>query len=279
MTTDADGQASITTGLGDLLVWACKDGKYGYEKIDVRKNDKITLKLTHTEGGEYVENLEINPPAGKFREDDVTDEELAANAKRLAYEDSIRNAYLATFPTKENFKQMIKPNANFTDDQAWEIIHKSEGNYAEIIKFINNNTDSVDIWKLPASYDIIGILVSQASYHPRIYEYLRTYSDKDLRDITADVLDEHFLELFFDEEWSLKGILPARISNEMVRPYREELRHRQLLPLSHLARGRLQTTPRRRAQPRHLLHRRLPLRWNSGLYGQRHGTAVCVRRR
>ena len=225
MTTDADGQASITTGLGDLLVWACKDGKYGYAKIDVRKNDKITLKLTHSEGGEYVENLEINPPVGKFRKDDVTDEELATNAKRLAYEDSIRNAYLATFP--QNVETVhapsIKPNPNLSDEQLWDIIRRSEGNYAEIIKFINNHTDSVVIWKVPASYDIIGILVSQASYHPRMYEYLSAYSDKDLRDITADVLDEHFLELFFDEEWSLKGILPARISNEMVRPYREEL--------------------------------------------------------
>ncbi|MBP5241902.1 MAG: hypothetical protein J6Z26_08380, partial [Bacteroidales bacterium] len=224
MTTDADGHASITTGLGDLLIWACKDGKYGYEKIDVRKSDKITLKLTRTEGGEYVENLEITPPIGKIREDYVADEELAANARRLAYEDSIRNAYLASFPTKENFKQMIKPNANLTDDQAWEIIHKSEGNYAEIIKFINNNTDSVDIWKLPASYDIIGILVSQASYHPRMYEYLSAYSDKDLRDITADVLEAHFAPGLFEGYGGFeKGLLPARISNEMVRPYREEL--------------------------------------------------------
>lgn len=226
MATDADGHASITTGLGDLLIWACKDGKYGYAKIDVRKNDKITLKLTHTEGGEYVENLEITPPEGNYRTDDVADEELAANARRLAYEDSIRNAYLASFPTKENFKQMIKPNANLTDDQAWEIIHKSEGNYAEIIKFINNNTDSIDIWKgIGPIYVVWNKDCHQEEYYkPLIYEYLRTYSDKDLRDITADVLEAHFAPGLFEGYGGFeKGLLPARISNEMVRPYREEL--------------------------------------------------------
>ena len=63
----------------------------------------------------------------------ATEEETAANAKRLAYEDSLRNAYTATFPTKDNFKQLMKPNPNLTDEQAWEIICKSEGNYAIII--------------------------------------------------------------------------------------------------------------------------------------------------
>ena len=227
MTTDDAGQASITTGLGDLLVWACKDGKYGYEKIDVRKNDKITLKLTHTEGGEYVENLEINPPEGKFREDDVTDEELAANAKRLAYEDSIRNAYLATFP--QNVETVhapsLQPNPNLSDEQLWDIIHRSEGNYAEIIKFLNNHTNE----KLAGAIHCIAGYESFDVSWNLLYDYLCSYSDKDLRDIAADVLDAHWVVppmhplvreyyIFYK-----KGLLPARISNEMVRPYREEL--------------------------------------------------------
>ena len=134
MTTDADGQASITTGLGDLLVWACKDGKYGYVKIDVRKNDRITLKLTRRAGEEYVENLEITPPEGKFRDEGATEAEIAANACRLACEDSMRNAYLATFPTistvgvETHGRASLQPNPNLTDEQLQEIIRKCEGN-------------------------------------------------------------------------------------------------------------------------------------------------------
>jgi len=231
MTTDADGQASITTGLGDLLIWACKDGKYGYEKIDVRKSDKITLKLTRTEGGEYIENLEINPPVGKFREDDVTDEELAANARRLACEDSMRNAYLATFP--QNVETVhapsLQPNPNLTDEQLQEIIRRSEGNYAEIIKFLNNHADD----KLAEEESVVFDLYPDVCHETWekwnvLYDYLCSFSDKDLRDITADVLEAHcvipsMIFVGWDYEIYKKGILPARISNEMVRPYRKEL--------------------------------------------------------
>ena len=61
-----------------------------------------------------------------------------------------------------------------------------------------------------------------------LYDYLCTFSDKDLRDITANVLEAHWTVPPMNpwsNEYSLykKGILPARISNEMVRPYREEL--------------------------------------------------------
>ena len=229
MTTDAYGHASITTGLGDLLIWASKDGKYGYEKLDVRKSDKITLKLTRTAGEEYVENLEITPPEGKFRDEGATEAEIAANARRLACEDSMRNAYLATFPTKENFKQMIKPNANLTDDQAWEIIHKSEGNYAEFIKFINNHADEKLAREETVAFDLYPDICREIKEKYNVlYDYLCSYSDKDLRDISADVLDAHFaipsmVFVGWDYEIYKKGLLPARISNEMVRPYRKVL--------------------------------------------------------
>jgi hypothetical protein len=152
----------------------------------------------------------------------ATEEETAANAKRLAYEDSLRNAYTTTFPTKENFKNLLpedwcwKPRL-FSDDQVWKIVHTSEGNYSEIYKFF-------DSWGCPY----------RSGEH--IYDYLKSYSDKDLRDITADVLKSH-VTVFdwldrvkgtctnhpYTYDVYKKGILPARISNEMVRPYREEL--------------------------------------------------------
>ena len=152
----------------------------------------------------------------------ATEEETAANAKRLSYEDSLRNAYTTTFPTKENFKNLLpedwcwKPRL-FSDDQVWEIVHKSEGNYSEIYKFF-------DSWSGPY----------RSGEH--IYDYLKSYSDKDLRDITADVLKSH-VTVFdwldrvkgtctnrpYTYDVYKKGILPARISNEMVLPYREEL--------------------------------------------------------
>ncbi len=232
--TDAQGRASLTTGLGDLLVWASKDGQYDYAKIDVRQSDKIALRLTRTEGKEYIENLEINPPAGKIIDDDATPEELAANNRRLQYEDSLRNAYWQTFPTNvetcHGTSPQLQPNPNLSEEQAWEIIHKSEGNYAEIIKFINNHANEQLaghlVWDAPCldCEDCSG----EESWSC-LYDYLTSFSDKDLRDITAEVLEAHWavppMHPLVREYYNYykKGLLPARISNEMVRPYREEL--------------------------------------------------------
>ncbi len=242
MTTDKEGKASLTTGLGDLLIWATDGERYAFEKLDVREDSTLTITFnSQSERKEQKESsegsfssdcdkniflFEMVPPVAGNPKVTATEEEAAANAKRLAYEDSLRNTYTATFPTKENYKQLMKSNPNLTDEQAWEIIHKSEGNYAEIINFLNNHSDSVILWKFPEVHGIDGRLVEKASYHPMLYDYLLTYSDKDMRDITVEVLESHFVG---GPWWSthkksdIKGILPARISNEMVRPYRQEL--------------------------------------------------------
>ena len=236
VTTDAEGKASLTTGLGDLLIWATDGDRYAFEKMDVRQDSTLTLILgtqtsssakttpvrTGTSALPGIVTFEIVPPVAGEPKVVATEEETVANAKRLAYEDSLRNAYTATFPTKENYKSLLPADwfwcpKCFSDDQVWEIIQKSEGNYAEIYKFFES-------WS------------AQYRSGEHIYDYLKSYSDKDLRDITADVLKSHITGFdWTDRKRSFdcyrsctydiykKGILPARISNEMVRPYREEL--------------------------------------------------------
>jgi transglutaminase-like putative cysteine protease len=233
-TADAEGKASLTTGLGDLLIWVTDGDNYRFIKMDVRKDSVATVKIEkdvivmqYREGQGCIDEeddwvYEMVPPVAGEPKVTATEEETAANAKRLAYEDSVRNAYTATFPTKENYKSLLPADwfwcpRCFSDDQVWEIIQKSEGNYAEIYKYFGH-------W--PAQY--------RSGEH--IYDYLKSYSDKDLRDITADVLKAH--ETGFDwlnhatgtctnrpytYDVYKRGIMPARISNEMVRPYREEL--------------------------------------------------------
>ena len=228
-TVDAKGEASLTTGLGDLLVWATDSNRYTFEKIDVRQDSIMTLIIPSTLNSQLSTlNFEMVPPVAGNPTVVATEEETAANAKRLAYEDSLRNAYTATFPTKENYKQLMKPNPNLTDEQAWEIIHKSEGNYAEIIKFLDNHTEENQAIAGETEATCIscsdGFIISWNVF----YDYLCSFSDKDLRDITAEVLEAHWMVPPMDpmaNEYGpyRKGGLPARISNEMVRPYREEL--------------------------------------------------------
>lgn len=201
--TDAEGKAGLTTGLGDLLVWASDGKHYGYAKLDVRRTDTLTLSIDRTGTTEYVEVLDIVPPVPGEAKVVPSEAAQAANAKRIAYEDSLRGAYVATFMcNRPRETWQVKPNANLTEEQLSDLITRSEGNYAEIVKFIDNHTET------------------EAGIY--LYDYLNSYSDKDLRDITADVLEHHLTRQpdGMEVEVYKKGIMPARISNELVRPWR-----------------------------------------------------------
>ncbi len=228
-TTDSEGKASLTTGLGDLLIWVTDGDNYRFRKIDVRKDSVATVKIEkdvivrqYIEGQGCIDEeddwvFEMVPPVAGTPKVTATEEETAANAKRLAYEDSVRGAYTATFPTKDGFQRMdgIQYLNKAQKEMLWELVHKSEGNHEAILTFISKHG------------------LHEEQFGP-VYDYLSTFSDKDLRDITSEVLEVHYTT--YDWDWIdeqdcpvtstgvyYKGILPARISNEMVRPYRKEL--------------------------------------------------------
>jgi len=215
--TDVNGKASLTTGFGDLLIWVTDGEKYAFEKLDVREDSTLTITFNsqserkESSDGSFSSDCDKNiflfemvPPVAGNPKVTATEEEIAANAKRLAYEDSLRNAYTATFPTRDGINWRY-------DDCAWDFIRKSEGNYKEIMKFLNMHFQFEDEGDDCRPYE-----------PTHLYNYLGTFSDKDLRDITCDVLAAHWSECV-NGEVCVKGLMPARISNEMVRPYREEL--------------------------------------------------------
>lgn len=238
--TDKNGIAQLTTGLGDLQIWATDGQNYNYVMMDVRQQDTVDIYLTREAGTEYTEMADVVPPIAGEAKVTPTKEKADRNAKRLEYEDSVRGAYVATFPTKENYKNLLKPSKNLSDEQAWEIIHKAEGNYKEIAKFINNHADE-DLTEMVTitcpcleedkngEYHSVGGGENKTYF---LYDYLHTFSDKDMRDITAETLEAHWckptvpaiMETY--EEFYEKGIMPARISNEMVRPWRQFLKEK-----------------------------------------------------
>ncbi len=210
--TDADGKASITTGFGDLLIWASWNGRYGYEKMDVRTQSALTLPLSRTQGSEYVEELTIVPPAEKHNVTTASPEKAANNARRLQYEDSLRNAYTATFKTEKDTGFLH--NANLTSEEIGTILKKCEGNYREVEKLLNLNKEKRN-----------GLYLAQ---------FINSLSDKDLRDFDAQIIQSH-LTLYHVENYPLeayfKGIISPRISNEGIRSWRNPLRKNMLSEL------------------------------------------------
>lgn len=203
--TNDKGEASMTTGYGDLLVWVT-DGKdrYGYAKLDVRKSDKVKVYMNRTSADMYVEQIMMVPPeADSACIKHLPQNLLDANADRMAREDSMRNAYISTFVNAATLDQWIDVNENLSRAQALELMTIAEGNYFELAKFINTHTTYCE-----------GLY---------LYDYLKSYSDKDLRELSAEMLEHHLT--FYDgtvpEDVYKKGIMPARISNEMITEWRD----------------------------------------------------------
>lgn len=92
--SDAKGQSTLTCGKGDLIVWASKDGRFGFRKVSVGQDDFVSICLDKDSTYSASFDLDLIPPLGKDNKPDVSAESLRANRQRLAREDSIRAAYM-----------------------------------------------------------------------------------------------------------------------------------------------------------------------------------------
>lgn len=182
--TDAQGRTSLSAGMGDLLIWASKDGNYGYSKASFGKDNTVTITLNHNMLSDKSktsfdeETFNIVPPAENAKTPYVSDEMRKENNRRFAYEDSIRKAYTATFLTKEQAEK-INPRAA-------EYLVKSRGNKQTIIDFLARHKDN----------------------EARALGILATLSDKDLRDIPTEILEDNFT--------AKTNQLSPRVEDEMI---------------------------------------------------------------
>ena len=171
--TDANGHTSLSAGIGDLVVWASKNGKYTYQKVSFGKDKETILTLPEgaptssvgaleTSASPKCTYLDLVPPKEDPQLPYVSDEMHKENQRRFALEDSIRKAYTATFPTIEEAKRINERGA--------EYIFKSRGNKQTIVDFIKRHSDNED----------------------RVMGILATLSDKDLRDITTEILEDSY---------------------------------------------------------------------------------------
>ena len=99
--TGRNGRAALDTGIGDLLVWARKGNRFGFA---VASGGKTTVELENTFGQCFRADLDIVPPAENPIPVTATEEQTAANALRLAEEDSIRASHPHGNPALEGLK-------------------------------------------------------------------------------------------------------------------------------------------------------------------------------
>lgn len=196
---DAEGKTFLSAGKGDMLVWATKEGKFGYSKVSFGKDDTVTITLNKQPGDVETIALDIVPPVDGSIPAEVTDAQKEANAKRLHDEDVIRNEYVATFYTKEK-AEALAGELGIDPLKTSDFLIGSRGNWMEIETFLRN-TPTDERARAMALLDVI--------------------SAKDLRDTPASVLSDHLVNTpvvqttLFDEY-----IMNPRVANEFLSPYK-----------------------------------------------------------
>ena len=189
--TDADGRTFLSSGLGDLLIWASKDGAYGYAKCSFGKDKEVTVvldrSLSLSKGRPDTDAFDIVPPPENVRLPEVTPAQRAENDRRAAYEDSLRHAYEATFPTHEEalaFTQEHGYGHHMVFPIEW-----SRGNWRTIEAFM-----------------------SMADDHERVEHLFLSLSRKDFHDITL----ENLMDSYLDHD----AVIGPRVENEFLSPYK-----------------------------------------------------------
>ena len=201
--TDAAGKTTLTAGLGDMMIHAVKNGRFGFSKVSYGKDEAVSIALEYEEDSviPHIE-MDVVPPVESARLPDVTDEQRLENARRMEYEDSLRNAYVATFFDRQealewagSFKRLWPDQ----DERLADILVASRGNHPEITSFLK---------------DAAGNDRFSSALH-----MLESLTEKDLRDTPKAVLDDHLYN-GPEGECPVDYVLCPRVDTELLTPYR-----------------------------------------------------------
>ncbi len=199
--TDDSGMCRLTAGKGDMLVWASKDGRFGFSKLSFGKQSELTVTLDKQAGDSFTVDIDIVPPAESANLPEVTPEQRAENDRRLAIEDSIRNVYVGKFISEEAARNFAR-DYKLDRDAVAKILVAARGNYRVIREFMTR-------------------LRSDNSRKGGI-DLLQQISAKDLRDVRLDVLIDHMQSRVrtTNAGYFRKYVRNPRVSNEMLTPYK-----------------------------------------------------------
>jgi transglutaminase-like putative cysteine protease len=197
--TNAEGETFLSAGKGDMLVWATKDGWFGFGKVSFGKDASVFVALDKKPGDTFDLPLDIIPPVDGSIPVQVTEEQKEVNALRMGEEDVIRNQYVATFYTEEK-AQSLANELGIDREKTTQFLLGSRGNWMEIESFLR----SAAAGKLPAAMAL-----------------LESVSAKDLRDTPASVFTDHLVNSEEDGSPSFyEYVQNPRVRNELVTGYR-----------------------------------------------------------
>ncbi len=204
--SDINGLASLLTGYGDLLIWATKDGKYGFSRTDVRSIDTVNVYLELTTEMTGAWNFDFTPPVQQELAEQVDESRQKANTLRLQFEDNLRASYESTFIDSSKAYRLAG-TLELDPDRLWYFLKDARGNWREIITFVSDTPDSLRAF---------------------IFPLLDAISEKDLHDVTPEVLLD---AISFGQQLAVGShdrfvsyIMNPRVDNELLKPFHHYLR-------------------------------------------------------
>lgn len=204
LTTNESGEAALTTGLGDLLVYAANSNGYGYAKMSPSTGDRVEIVLTSELPEGLDLELELTPPPDEYSaSEQITDEERQVHNQRLKEEDRIRAEYEQTFVSREE-AEALATELGLPSEDVCSVIERARGNSHTIASFLRENT---------------------ARYGEYALRLLLVISAKDLTDTTPEVLMDHLqaaiaFKADVDLDVFARYVLNPRVSYEILAPYR-----------------------------------------------------------
>lgn len=200
---DVKGEASLTMGLGDWIIWGSNKGHFGFVKANPKDFDTIKVVLNDIADSSFC----IVPPPGKDFTMNISLKKSEINDRRIKQEDSIRDHYKASFINDNEIDLLIK-SIQLDDKQGEDlrtVLHKSMGNYNEIVNFCKSS--------------------------PNFIELLNILTTKDLQDIDIKTLLSHLnnwikhyaIDNKCPDTFTVQYVISPRIHTEKITAWREEV--------------------------------------------------------
>ena len=196
LTADEKGESSLSLGLGDVHIFAAL-GEYSAEcNCSAGENAELSLEVFHNRDTDWWTADFAAPLDAPVNPSPLTDTQKKERARVLAHGNAIRNARIAAMCPAE------APDHPF--------FRAARGNVDVFLRFLSEHRNEL------GSDSRLALLSS--------------LSDKDLRDISYDLLDAHLYYLPGDYGHSTKNyryyVVCPRIAQEPLTPWRGELAER-----------------------------------------------------
>jgi len=203
LTCDRNGETSLKTGMGTLLVWADDGYRSGFAVAS--PSDTLVQVAINGERPEGTFMIDVSVPPVLTPYPGIPEELTAQNNLVTKRGDSIREAYINSWMADLSLEELSSATGAPATELG-KVLHSSMGNYREIAAFISS--------AVPGTATAMRILGN--------------ISAKDLRDTPAKVLSDHIVnapDMTICEDSTLydRYVLSPRISNELLSSFRSAI--------------------------------------------------------